>query len=104
MWTRPHLAFDFLLTGNTLRLAQGYVEVRPLRPVPVKRISGGVPMTELLAPGSTMERVRESLAAGATQFVGSTALNTYERIAALKRTADAVGLGVELRIHRRDER
>ncbi len=43
-----------------------------------------------------MERVK---AAGATQFVASTALNTYERIAALKRTADEVGLGVELLIH-----
>ncbi len=43
-----------------------------------------------------MERVR---AAGASQFVASTALNTFERIAALKRTADEVGIGVELLIH-----
>ncbi|MBI2461098.1 MAG: U32 family peptidase [Candidatus Rokubacteria bacterium] len=45
---------------------------------------------------SAMERIRE---AGATQFVASTALSTYDRIAALKRTADEVGLGVELLIH-----
>jgi putative protease len=45
---------------------------------------------------AAMERARE---AGATQFVASTALNTYERIAALKRTADEVGIGVELLIH-----
>jgi putative protease len=38
-------------------------------------------------------------AAGATQFVASTALNTFERIAGLKRTADEVGIGVELLIH-----
>ncbi len=44
----------------------------------------------------SMERVK---AAGATQFVASTALSTYERIAALKRTADEVGIGVELLIH-----
>ena len=43
-----------------------------------------------------MERAK---AAGATQFVASTALNTFERIAALKRTADEVGIGVELLIH-----
>jgi putative protease len=43
-----------------------------------------------------MERVK---AAGATQFVASTALNTFDRIAALKRTADEVGIGVELLIH-----
>ena len=45
---------------------------------------------------SAMERIRE---AGATQFVASTALSTYDRIAALKQTADEVGLGVELLIH-----
>ncbi len=45
---------------------------------------------------AAMERVRE---AGATQFVASTALSTFERIAALKATADEVGLGVELLIH-----
>jgi putative protease len=45
---------------------------------------------------AAMERVK---AAGATQFVASTALSTFERIAALKRTADEVGLGVELLIH-----
>jgi putative protease len=45
---------------------------------------------------AAMERVK---AAGATQFVASTALSTFERIAALKATADEVGLGVELLIH-----
>jgi putative protease len=45
---------------------------------------------------AAMERVKE---AGATQFVASTALNTYERIAVLKATADDVGIGVELLIH-----
>lgn len=45
---------------------------------------------------AAMERARE---AGATQFVASTALNTYERIVALKRTADDVGIGVELLVH-----
>lgn len=45
---------------------------------------------------AAMQRIKE---AGATQFVASTALSTYERIAALKRTADEVGVGVELLIH-----
>jgi U32 family peptidase len=45
---------------------------------------------------AAMERVKE---AGATQFVASTALNTYDRIAVLKATADDVGIGVELLIH-----
>jgi len=45
---------------------------------------------------TAMERAK---AAGATQFVASTALNTFDRIAGLKRTADEVGIGVELLIH-----
>jgi putative protease len=45
---------------------------------------------------AAMERVKT---AGATQFVASTALSTFERIAALKATADEVGIGVELLIH-----
>jgi putative protease len=43
-----------------------------------------------------MERVR---AAGASQFVASTALSSFERIAALKGAADDVGIGVELLVH-----
>jgi len=43
-----------------------------------------------------MEQVKQ---AGATQFVASTALSTYQRIATLKQTADEVGIGVELLIH-----
>lgn len=45
---------------------------------------------------ASMERAR---AAGATQFVASTALSSFERIAGLKREADEVGIGVELLIH-----
>jgi putative protease len=44
----------------------------------------------------SMERAK---AAGATQFVASTALSSFERIAALKQVADEVGIGVELLIH-----
>lgn len=44
----------------------------------------------------TMERARE---AGASQFVASTALSTFDRIAALKQLADEVGIGMELLIH-----
>jgi putative protease len=45
---------------------------------------------------ASMERAK---AAGATQFVASTALSSFERIAALKREADDVGIGLELLIH-----
>jgi putative protease len=45
---------------------------------------------------ASMERAKE---AGATQFVASTALSTFDRIAALKHLADEVGMGLELLIH-----
>jgi len=45
---------------------------------------------------ASMERAKD---AGATQFVASTALSSYERIAALKHEADEVGIGLELLIH-----
>lgn len=45
---------------------------------------------------TTMERLKE---AGASQFVASVALSSFERIAALKTTADDVGIGMELLIH-----
>ncbi len=45
---------------------------------------------------ASMERARE---AGATQFVASTALSSFERIAALTREAGQAGIGVELLIH-----
>ncbi len=45
---------------------------------------------------AAMERARE---AGATQFVASTALSSFDRIAALTREADEAGIGVELLIH-----
>ncbi|HEV8572049.1 MAG TPA: peptidase U32 family protein [Actinomycetota bacterium] len=44
-------------------------------------------------------RMEEVAEAGASQFVASTALNTFDRIAGLKNTADEVGVGVELLIH-----
>ncbi len=44
-------------------------------------------------------RMKEVEEAGASQFVASTALNTFDRIVGLKDTADDVGIGVELLIH-----
>lgn len=45
---------------------------------------------------ASMEKARD---AGATQFVASTALASFERLAALKQVADTVGIGMELLIH-----
>src|SRR5262249_53368683 len=45
---------------------------------------------------ASMERAR---ATGATQFVASTALSSFDRVAALKQECDTVGIGLELLIH-----
>src|SRR5262249_40079848 len=39
------------LTGETLRLAEGYVEVRPLGPIPVKGLSNPIEIFELTGAG-----------------------------------------------------
>lgn len=45
------------------------------------------------------KRMEEVKRAGAAQFVVSTAVTSFERVAALKEAADEVGMGVELLIH-----
>lgn len=44
-------------------------------------------------------RMEEVKRAGAAQFVVSTAVTSFERVAALKQAADEVGMGVEILIH-----
>jgi class 3 adenylate cyclase/tetratricopeptide (TPR) repeat protein len=59
-----------LITGDTLRLAEGYVEVKPLGAVPVKGIEALTPVYELTAIVPTRSRFQASTARGLTRFVG----------------------------------
>jgi class 3 adenylate cyclase len=59
-----------LLTADTLRLAEGYVEVRPIGPVPVKGLSEPVEVYELIAAGPRRSRLHAAAARGLTRFVG----------------------------------
>jgi class 3 adenylate cyclase/tetratricopeptide (TPR) repeat protein len=65
--TRPGVT---LVTGQTLRLAEGYVEVSPVGPVPVKGLSESVAVYELLGAGPVRSRLQASAARGLTPFVG----------------------------------
>jgi predicted ATPase/class 3 adenylate cyclase len=62
-----------LITGRTLRLAEGYVQVKPLGPVPVKGVSHPVEVHEVTGAGTIRLRLQASAARGLTKFVGRTA-------------------------------
>jgi class 3 adenylate cyclase/tetratricopeptide (TPR) repeat protein len=58
------------LTGETLRLAEGFVEVVPIGPVPVKGLPAPVDVFELAGPSATRTRLQAAAARGLTRFVG----------------------------------
>jgi class 3 adenylate cyclase len=57
-------------TADTLRLVEGYVEVKPLGPVPVKGLPEPIEAYELLRAGPVRSRLQASAARGLTRFVG----------------------------------
>ena len=59
-----------LLTADTLRLAEGYVEVRPLGAMPVKGLPAPVETYELRGAGPRRTRLSAAAARGLTRFVG----------------------------------
>ncbi len=58
------------LTADTLRLAEGYVEVRPLGPIPLKGLADPVEVYELAGAGMVRTRLQARGARGLTRFVG----------------------------------
>jgi hypothetical protein len=61
---------SMLLTDSTLRLVEGYVEVTPLGPVPVKGLPEPVEVYELVRAGLVRSRLQAAVARGLTRFVG----------------------------------
>ena len=59
-----------LMTKDTLRLAEGYVEVRPLGPVPVRGLAETVEVFEIIRAGAVRSRLQAAAARGLTPFVG----------------------------------
>jgi class 3 adenylate cyclase/tetratricopeptide (TPR) repeat protein len=59
-----------LLTAETLRLAEGYIEVKPRPPVPVKGVDLPVEVYELAGAGVRRSRVHAAAARGLTRFIG----------------------------------
>jgi class 3 adenylate cyclase/tetratricopeptide (TPR) repeat protein len=63
---------SILLTAGTLALVEGFVQVRPLGPTPVKGLAGPVEVYELTGAVLARSRLRASAARGLTRFVGRT--------------------------------
>ena len=61
---------SILMTADTLRLAEGSVEVKPLGPVNVKGLGGPVDVFEMTGAGPVRTRLQASAARGLTRFVG----------------------------------
>ncbi len=59
-----------LISRDTLRLAEGYIEIKPLGPVPVKGMPEPVEVFELLRSEQVHSRLEASVARGLTPFVG----------------------------------
>ena len=58
------------LTGETVRLAEGYVEVRSLGPIPVKGLPDPIEIFELTGTGTARTRLQAAALRGLTRFVG----------------------------------
>jgi class 3 adenylate cyclase/tetratricopeptide (TPR) repeat protein len=58
------------VTGETLRLAEGWIHVRPLGPVPVKGLAEPIDVYELVGAGAARTRLQAASARGLSRFVG----------------------------------
>jgi Adenylate and Guanylate cyclase catalytic domain/AAA ATPase domain len=59
-----------MITSDTLALAEGYVEVRSLGPIPVKGLPDPIEIFELTGAGTARTRLQAAVLRGLTRFVG----------------------------------
>jgi class 3 adenylate cyclase/tetratricopeptide (TPR) repeat protein len=59
-----------VITPDTLALAEGYVEVKSLGPIPVKGLADPIEIFELTAAGHARTRLQAAALRGLTRFVG----------------------------------
>src|SRR3989440_6850649 len=63
-------AGSILLSPDTLQLAEGYVQVRSLGPLPVKGLTEPIEVFEVTGAGLTRTRLQAAAVRGLTRFVG----------------------------------
>jgi class 3 adenylate cyclase/tetratricopeptide (TPR) repeat protein len=61
---------SIVVTGDTLRLAEGFVHGRALGPIPVKGLAEAVAAYEVTGAGQVRTRLQASVARGLSRFVG----------------------------------
>jgi class 3 adenylate cyclase/tetratricopeptide (TPR) repeat protein len=61
---------SILITTDVLRLAEGYVQVEPLGPVPIKGLQEPAEVYEVTGAGPVRTRLQAAAARGLTRFVG----------------------------------
>jgi hypothetical protein len=76
------------LTAETMRLAEGYVEVRSLGPIPVKGLPDPIEIFELTGAGTARTRLQAAALRGLTRFVGRDA-----EVEHLRRVLGQAGVG-----------
>src|SRR6266567_911534 len=64
---------SILITPNTLQLAEGFVQVSPLGPVPIKGLGEPIEVFELAGTGVARTRLEAAAWRGLTRFVGRNA-------------------------------
>jgi predicted ATPase len=79
---------SILLTRATLSLAEGYVQVTPLGPVPVKGVAVPIDVFELVGASGIRRRLQATAVRGLTRFVGRDA-----ELAALVQALAQAGAG-----------
>jgi class 3 adenylate cyclase/tetratricopeptide (TPR) repeat protein len=86
-----------VITPDTLALAEGYVEVKSLGPVPVKGLAEPVEVYEVTGAGSARTRLQAAARRGLTRFVGRDAeleqLRRAQQVAASGRGQVAAVVG-----------
>jgi predicted ATPase/class 3 adenylate cyclase len=61
---------SIVLTANTMRLVEGYVEVKPLGPIAIKGLREPAEVYEVIQAGPARSRLQATAARGLTRFVG----------------------------------
>jgi class 3 adenylate cyclase/tetratricopeptide (TPR) repeat protein len=79
---------SIILTPDTLRLAEGFVEVKPLGAMPVKGLAEPMEVYELAGGGQARTRFQATAARGLTRFVGRDA-----EVEQLRHAMDLVAAG-----------
>jgi class 3 adenylate cyclase/tetratricopeptide (TPR) repeat protein len=64
---------SILVTGNVMTLTRGYIDVKPLGPMPIKGIQAPVEVFEVIGAGPVQSRLQAAAARGLTRFVGRAA-------------------------------